>query len=341
MDSAETDSGSRLDVQGELRKLTRKRLQRFVTLVPKFLVNGDPDVIHDLRVASRRLQQILRAIAAPGKNKNARKVFRILRRARRAIGPCRNLDVNAALAQSRVDEAQSELLRQGWEALHKYLQENRPSLLAAARTRIAKYDLALFIARTEALFGAAALQADPTPRLRTAVQTSMTEWDEACARAEETRSVEHLHALRIATKRLRYGAEILVDIGAGAFEVTAKDLQQLQSALGDWHDRCVFVQFVAEFIGRPEYLLHHPDMASALLAQVEQEQKRNTEAVEDILSRAPELRQRWKDEQGHGKRRSGKSTVQKPSRATTRPPVPADSSKTSSTDPDRSTIPKP
>ena len=340
MDS-ETNSGGRLDAQEKLRELTQKRLERFVTLVPKFLVKGDPDVIHDLRVASRRLQQILRAIASPDKNKNGRKVFRILRRARRAIGPCRNLDANAAMAQNRVDEAQSELLRNGWKALHRHLQENRHAMLADARRCVAKYDLASFIARAEALFDAAGLEANPTPRLRTAMQKSMTEWDDACARAAERRSVEHLHALRIATKRFRYRAEILVDIGAGAFEPTAKDLKQLQSALGDWHDRCLFLQFVAEFIGRPEYLLHHPDTAGALLTHVEQEQKRNTEAVEDILRRAPKLRQRWKDGHGPGKRRSGKSAVQKPPRATTRPPVPADSSKASSTDPDRSPIPKP
>ena len=301
-----TDPG---DSRKKLRQLTQKRLERFVTLVPKFLVNDDPEVIHDLRVASRRLQQTVRAVVSRSKTKTSRKVFRTLRRARQAIGPCRNLDVNAAMTQSRLDETQSESVRNGWEALQSHLRENRRLLLADARRRVAKYDLASFIGRAAELLDGAGLEADPTPRLRTAVQKSLTEWDDACARAKESRSVEHLHALRIATKRLRYRTELLVDIGAAAFEVAAEDLKQLQSALGDWHDRCVFLQFVAEFIGRPDYLVNHPDLASALLAQVEQEQKHNSEAVEDILSRAPKLRQRWKDRQGHGKRRSGKSAL--------------------------------
>jgi CHAD domain-containing protein len=309
MGKRETESG-RVDAEKKLRKLTRKRLERFVTLLAKFLVNDDPDVIHDLRVASRRLQQTIRVIVSSEKSKTRRKVFQILRRTRRALGPCRNHDINAAMVQSRLQETQPEILRNGWLALQSHLQENRPALLADARRSVAKHDLAKFIARAEEMLGGADFETDPTLKLRSAAQKSLTEWDEAYARAEQSRNVEHLHALRIAGKRFRYRAEILVEIGAGAFAATADDLKQLQSALGDWHDRCGFLEFVAEFIGRPQYLVSHPDLASALLADVEQEEKRNTEAVETILSRAAKLRQRWKDGQARGTPRPGKRAAQ-------------------------------
>ena len=310
MGKRETEGGGRVDAERRLRKLTRKRLERFVILVPKFLVNGDPDVIHDLRVASRRLQQTIRVIVSPEKNKTSRKLFQTLRRTRRAVGPCRNHDINAAMVHGRLGETQPELLRNGWLALQSHLQENRRALLADARRRVAKHDLARFIERAEEMLGGADFATDPTLKLRTAAQKSLTEWDEAHARAEQSRSVEHLHALRIAGKRFRYRAEILAEIGAGAFAAVADDLKQLQSALGDWHDRCLFLQFVAEFIGRPEYLVSHPDLASALLAHVEQEQKRNSEAVEAILGRAAKLRQRWKDGQARGTPRPNKSAAQ-------------------------------
>jgi CHAD domain-containing protein len=309
MDKRETETGGRVDAERKLRKLTQKRLERFVTLVPKFLVNDDSDVIHDLRVASRRLQQTIR-IVAPEQSKTSRRVFQILRRTRRALGPCRNHDINAAMVHRRLDETQLELLRSGWLALQSHLQENRPALLADARRRVAKHDLAKFIARAEEMLDGADFETDPTLKLRGAAQKSLTEWDAAYARAEQSRSVEHLHALRIAGKRFRYRAEILVEIGAGAFAATADDLKQLQSALGDWHDRCGFLQFVAEFIARPEYLVSHADLASALLADVEQEQKRIAEAVEAILSDAAKLRQHWKDGQVRGKPRPAKSAAQ-------------------------------
>jgi len=43
-------------LKSQLVKLARKRLERFVTLYPKALVSDDPEIVHDLRVASRRLQ---------------------------------------------------------------------------------------------------------------------------------------------------------------------------------------------------------------------------------------------------------------------------------------------
>ena len=36
-----------------------------------------------------------------------------------------------------------------------------------------------------------------------------------------------------------------------------KDLKQLQSALGDWHDRSVLLQFIAESNDQPEFLAKH------------------------------------------------------------------------------------
>ena len=72
-----------------------------------------------------------------------------------------------------------------------------------------------------------------------------------------------------------------------------KDLKELQAALGDWHDRSVLLQCIAEFIGQPEFLASQPGMGGALLAHMEQEKKSNDDAVEDILHRVPKLRKRW------------------------------------------------
>ena len=43
-------------------KLVRKRLERFVTLLPKLLVSDDAETVDDLRVSSRRLKQAMRRI---------------------------------------------------------------------------------------------------------------------------------------------------------------------------------------------------------------------------------------------------------------------------------------
>ena len=72
-------------LKSKLVKLARKRLERFVTLYPKALVSDEPEIVHDLRVASRRLQQALRVLPPHSKSVN-RKLFKVLRRVRRAFG---------------------------------------------------------------------------------------------------------------------------------------------------------------------------------------------------------------------------------------------------------------
>jgi len=310
MGSGSTESGPGTAAQQKLLKLTHKRLERFVTLVPKFLVNDDPDTIHDLRVWSRRLQQTLRIVLSPAKPPGSRKAIRTLRRVRQALGACRNLDVNIELARQRSREGQSPILRQGWGALETHLQEGRESLLASTRKEVAKYNLVAFIERTRRLISQADLDADPTPRMETAVARALSEWDEAHALAKESRSVDNLHAWRIATKRLRYRAELLADSGSAASKPLVKDLKEIQAALGDWHDRCVLLEFAAAFLASRDFLVQHPDMGGALLADMEKETARNDAAIVSVLTRATKARKRWTGQQIQADSRTAKSTDQ-------------------------------
>jgi CHAD domain-containing protein len=285
-----------------LLKLTRKNLERFVSLVPKFLVNDDPELIHDLRVRSRRLQQTLRVVLPRPKPRGARKVIKILRQVRQSLGPCRNLDVNLSLAHKRAEEAQAPGARAAWEALANDLSNQRRTLLDDARRRIAKHELISFIARTQAVLATVDGNSDPLADMEDALRRSLAEWDEAYALAEKNRGGDELHALRIAGKRLRYRAEILADVGVASIKPMTKDLKRMQAALGDWHDRSVLLEFVADFIRRPRFMEHHPDRASALLGQMEEEHKRSAAMIEEFLTQAPNLRKRWRRQTRGGAR---------------------------------------
>lgn len=297
MEPGSTESGLGAAAQRKLLKLTRKRLERFVTFVPKFLVNDKPATIHDLRVRSRRLQQTFRIILPQARTPASRKVIRTLRRVRRALGPCRNVDVNIELVEQRFRAAKSPALRDGWNALRTHLQERRPALVANAYKEVAKHDFITFIERARKLLAHADLDADPTAKLQAALARALAQWDEAYGMAEASRDVENLHALRIATKRLRYRAELLADSGSVSIEPVVKDLKAIQAALGDWHDRSVLLQCAAEFLAEPEFLNGHPDIGGALLAEMEQEKQMNAAAMEKISARAAKLRQRWSDQQ--------------------------------------------
>src|SRR6476646_3002769 len=101
--------------QKRFLKLAHKRLERFVTLLAKVTVSDDPDAIHDLRVASRRLQQTLRVIRPQTKPGKIKKSIRMLRRVRRALGPCRNLDVNLGLIRDKRQYAAAGVIQRAWE----------------------------------------------------------------------------------------------------------------------------------------------------------------------------------------------------------------------------------
>jgi CHAD domain-containing protein len=295
MVSAPNDSAPATAGRTKLLELTQKRLERFVTFSAKFLVKDDPETIHDLRVWSRRLQQALRTVLRQAKTPARRKVVRTLRRVRQALGSCRNLDVNIDLARQRSQSAESPNSRAGWEAVKMYLEQSRASELAGAHEQLAKHDLVAFSARARKLIA----HADPEPleRLEAAVGRSLAQWDEAYGLAHESPSIAHLHAWRIATKRLRYRLELLADSGSATSKPLIRDLKEIQTTLGDWHDRCVLLECVAAFLARPDFLAQHPDMGGALLADMEKERERNDAAIETVLSRAAGMRSRWTSRQ--------------------------------------------
>lgn len=80
--SGSSSGGKEPAFEKKLLEVTQKRLEKFVSIFPKVLVNDHPETIHDARVWSRRLQQIFRVLfPTPGVGKN-RKLIRTLRRVR-------------------------------------------------------------------------------------------------------------------------------------------------------------------------------------------------------------------------------------------------------------------
>ena len=62
-DPAEPAAPPPTATDGKLCALGRKRLEKFAALIPRVVVTDDAKLIHDVRVWSRRLQQILSVLA--------------------------------------------------------------------------------------------------------------------------------------------------------------------------------------------------------------------------------------------------------------------------------------
>ena len=70
-------------------------------------------------------------------------------------------------------------------------------------------------------------------------------------------------------------------------------LREIQTTLGDWHDRSVLLRHVAEFIGRPGFLADHPDIGRILLAEMEKERLRYDSDVTTAIQQGGKVQQAW------------------------------------------------
>ena len=293
MHALPAESINGVSVKTKLSKLARKRLERFVTLFAKALVSETPETIHDLRVASRRLQQALRLALSRSKSGASRKLVRMLRKVRRAFGTCRNLDASIDLVQKKLEAATTASLRQSWDTVRLWLEQKRATEIEDGRAELRRYDVIDFIARVQARIENIDQPPDGVGHLWERSQDALTEWRDALVSAKEDPQVQRIHAFRIAGKRLRYRAESLAELGQSSVKPLVEGLKALQNDLGDWHDRSVLRQYIAEFIGRPGVLAEEPGMCRALLLEMEREKQRDHATVNDVIARAEKLAEDW------------------------------------------------
>ena len=194
------------------------------------LKGDDPDAIHDMRVASRRLQQILDLIFPTPLPREARRLRRKIRRCRRALGDVRNCDVLLELVERRLARRRSSH-REAWTAVQQHLQERRTESFARATRKLSRLNLAVFYMRTKSILDRLGAKADqgqiaqplahpggavlePFPkRLAQALVGVWSEFEKQVATSHSEPSATSIHAARIGAKRLRYLLEVVNQFG--------------------------------------------------------------------------------------------------------------------------------
>jgi CHAD domain-containing protein len=267
--------------EGEWERVSRlaiKHLDRCVSLEPKVLQGDDPDAIHDLRVASRRLQQVIDLIYPSPHSGEIRKLYRGLKRCRSSLSEVRNYDVllervEAALARKRTAR------REAWEAIGEYLGGLRSVRLEKSLRKLAKANLSAIYVRLKEFLPANGKSASVSgysarngsghhlaaeqfyERTSDALKAVWTELEQEIAHSRHERDASVLHRTRIAAKRARYLIEVV-----HAFEVPGSRealiwLRSLQTQLGDWHDLVVFEESVIGMLADRDFLRDHLEMA--------------------------------------------------------------------------------
>lgn len=195
---------------------------------------GSEEGIHQARVASRRLREVVPVVG--GDAGAVRAARRGVRRVTRALGPVRELDVSLRLYGTIVLTPAVGTVAD--TAVRRALSTRRLRALGAARASLTPGRLA----RLEHDVAALAASASRTPRTQVIgdVDVRIARRAGALARAIDRAGLlyvpERLHAVRIAAKQLRYALEVAGDIRWGATASARRLLKAVQDQLGDAHD---------------------------------------------------------------------------------------------------------
>jgi len=252
----------------KIRELALRQLNRFMSYEAKVLKGDDADAIHDMRVASRRLQQVLDLLYPKPRHPELRRLRRQIRRCRQALGEVRNCDVlleHVELALGRKRSAR----REAWTAVQHFLRVSRSECFLRALRKLGKINLAVFYVNLKDFFhhdkvlDHAHGQSPATfaQDLNKALEAAWSGFEHHIADSHRDSRPEVIHGARIATKRLRYLLEVFHELGVEGSAEALGWLRQLQNQLGDWHDLEVLEQKMVEMVARPEYLRDHLPMA--------------------------------------------------------------------------------
>ncbi|MBF6567623.1 MAG: CHAD domain-containing protein [Candidatus Binataceae bacterium] len=264
----------KLKRHARLAGLLRKGLQRFVGNVASVLTSEDRRAIHDLRVCSRRVQQILVATYGETLPRRARAIRRRMRRTRRAVGEWRSYDVVIAMLESRLQRARDDDHRRAWSIVLKCAEQARHREIRRARRRLTRLNVFGIKDTGALLIESGASRHLPTDTAsRNAIAKAHDRWCEAYATAESGRA-EDIHAFRIRTKGLRYRIELARELGTADTKPLIEWFKKLQDDLGRWRDRIELARIIASSIADPERLLTESRASIILLTELERILKR-------------------------------------------------------------------
>jgi CHAD domain-containing protein len=208
---------------------------------------GEPEAVHQARVATRRLRASLPLVTSGARRQ---KLEHRVRRLTRALGPLRELDV--ALAMLAELHRAGQISDAALAVLQQSVAEDRRGVLANVLRRIEPSKIEKLRKKTVAAArhdeergGPGAPAYASAARLRAARRAERL--GAVVERASAMYLPDRLHDIRIATKKLRYTLEVLQPSGRGSkrsLRTRAGQialLKQVQDLLGRIHDLEVLI----------------------------------------------------------------------------------------------------
>jgi CHAD domain-containing protein len=217
--------------------LWRKRLDALDKVWPQF-VAGDTEALHKVRVASRRIREALPVVAWHAPSAKVKKLRRKMRRLTRFLGPSANWELELGLIEKRLAGRDARSGRSAScaakvaarrQALrHKLKDGSRSEISASCAGKLEKVSAPKKQEPGRCVARGAGRQGCCVAR--SGLEGSVGR------RRGPLYAPERIHAVRVATKKMRYALEIAGEAGLAAAKPQLKGLKREQELLGHLHD---------------------------------------------------------------------------------------------------------
>ena len=226
--------------------LARRSVGALLEQWPLALVD-DIEGIHQTRVASRRLRELLPVLASDPDDAQSVELRRRLRYLTRLLGPSRELDVAGQTLEALGSRTPSRAIA----IVRAYVDRERSDASRVMRQGVAAVDINHLSVRTREL----AARLDSPGAIRNCAGRAAARLDR---RAHELEAAVlgagivyapgPLHGVRIALKKFRYAFEVAERVGRFRLRGSMQHLKRLQTLLGDLHDLQVLAARVRDVV---------------------------------------------------------------------------------------------
>ena len=213
-------------------------------------LEGDPEAVHQMRIATRRLRVTLELFAEALRGAWVNVARCELKWLGGVIGALRDCDVIDQLIVGQSVKLASGMAA-SIEPIHQALSVRRRELQDSMREALTSARYESLLARVAA---APARSIAPAATVRAMAPDLLAPIAHRVARAGAKLKPDldnrAFHKLRIRIKRLRYSLEMLAEAG-GNVKDAAKRLRKMQNLLGEQHDAVMAMQWLREFAAAP------------------------------------------------------------------------------------------
>jgi len=270
----------------DLRAYVNGQLERYHAHLADAFGGAPLEGVHQVRVATRRLEEPLELLRPWAKGKVLERLLRRLKRVRRSLADVRELDV----LQISLDGAPLDALAPAdGEELNRRMGLERAEHLGKARRKCDRGDCEDVERDIQAVLDH--------------VETAVEDCDAVAARLEELireragrvlaedhhHGAADLHRIRIRLKRLRYAVELQMALNSEPGKARIKPFKQVQGLLGDWNDQLGAARYLSGLARARPTLVERPRLAAGLFAAAELRVRRSQEIADRFLAEWPEF----------------------------------------------------